>query len=241
MSAGGDGSGPAGESRDARPAWRRKYGPHLRAAFVAFHVLAMAAFALPGATRLNKRSAWRVPNTRHDVAQWAGRLRGLGVDTDAERLEEDLYRANRRWTRTRAWIHAPFRPYYDLGGVRQGWAMFSSPMRYPGWLHVDVDRGQGWETIYVSRSETETWSRGRFDNNRVRKLVGRFSRRKDTKMFRQLAEWVAREVAREDERVQRVRLRLHRMRSRSPADVIAGVPLKGKDAYTREVSVEAVR
>ena len=53
---------------------------HLRAAFVAFHVVAILTLALPSAGAGMGRSAWKDPTVQAEFRAWADRFRFLGVE-----------------------------------------------------------------------------------------------------------------------------------------------------------------
>ena len=54
--------------------------PHLRAAFVLFHVSATLVLTLPISSNLGNRAAWGARSIQADLADWADALGAVGID-----------------------------------------------------------------------------------------------------------------------------------------------------------------
>ena len=195
--------------------------PHLRAAFVVYHVLAVIILSLPPSTALLDRRAWATANFAADVEGYAAALRGLGVDTDAARLRGRLLAAARGWAALHQALAAPFVAY---GGrfARQGWQMFATPQRHPAELHVDLLEGGAWRPLYRPRSAEHAWRRGLFDHNRVRKLFGRFARAFDRRIYDEIAHYLAEAALADHPAAEAARVGLYRYRTLPPERVRVG-------------------
>ncbi len=204
-----------------RPRSRRVLA-HARAVLVAVHVLAVTAMALPAPGGAMKRSAWADPTVQAELGAWAGRLQGLGLDLTREDLEARLWDLAVGVTRVRRAGLAPFRPYYRLCGTAQSWRMFVAPHRFPARLQVDIDRGKGWETVYVSRSATYTWRARQLDHDRLRAVTFRYAWHAYRGAYVGMADWLA-EAARDDfPEARRLRVRYLKQRTPSPGEVRRG-------------------
>lgn len=227
--------------RQAWQTWHGKWLGHARAAFVLLHVLAMLVLALPDASRLGDRAVWKARGTQLDFKQWAERLQGLGFDTDAKRFERWLWDLSQGYLKLRAVLVAPFDPYRRVAGMTQSWRMFSNPQRRPARLHIDVKDGGQWRPLYVGRSDEFEWRREQFDNNRVRKLIGRFARNIRRGNYRLLARWVARQAAHDYPAASEIRVRLYRFKSLPPEAIAAGERPQGKFADVETLKLEEFR
>lgn len=196
---------------------------HGIAAFVAFHLLAVTLHAMPSAGGGLNRSAWRDPTVQGEFATWAGRLTALGFPITTAELDERLWAFANGFEGARGWVLAPFQPYYRYAGTWQSWRMFVAPHRYPGRLEIRVDRGGGFEPLYVARSDTYDWRSRWFDHDRMRASVFRYSWRHYKASRREFTDWVAAQVAADHPDVQRVEVGFVRYRTRSPDEVRAGV------------------
>lgn len=212
-----------------------------RAAFVALHLFAVTAMALPSAGAGMNRSAWADPTVQGEFAGWAERLRGLGLDIGASELGERAWRFASAYESGREKVLAPFMPYYRLCGTWQSWRMFVAPHRYPGRLEIHVDRGQGWEPLYVARSAEHGWHRRWLDHDRFRASIFRYSWKHYVAGRRDFTDWVARTVAREEPDAVSVRVSWMRYRTRSPEEVREGVPPREKRELSNSRNLSAFR
>lgn len=191
----------------------RRSWVHVRAGCIALWLIALGVMLLPDGSRMGKRQVWKSPLNQSQFALWSATLRRAGADVSAAELERKLWAGVRRYLSFRDPLAAWVAPMNTQLGIAQGWRMFSNPQTHPARLHIDVDRGAGFETLYVSRSETYTWNRRQFDHNRMRKLVGRIARKGRDRTYNQFVDWVAQEVKREILDARRVRVRLYRWKT----------------------------
>ncbi len=216
---------------------------HLRAALLLLHLGAVSVAALPSAGEGLRRSAWKNPTVRAEFTAWADRLTKLGLATDPDALEDTAYGFARSWHAVHLALLRPFRPYYTCCGTYQSWRMFVAPHRYPARLHVDVDRGAGWEPIYVARSRDHRWRSRLLDTDRFRTLLFRYAwpHYRRAGRYDALVRWLSRQAARDFPDGERLRVRMFTYRTRSPEEVRAGVPPSGRFRWTRIRQLELHR
>ncbi|MEM9695973.1 MAG: hypothetical protein AAGA56_25745, partial [Myxococcota bacterium] len=207
-----DGPGPN------RAAW----WPHLRAALIALHVVAIIVLSFPGSGKLDQRWRWKQPRAQHEIKAWGQKFRdwGLFEGSDPE-FEEALWALAQRYVHTRNAIVAPFQPYGTYAGANQGWGMFKAPARTPHSLSLSVVTDEGETTVYRSRSSTETFLRRQLDNNRFRKIVGRAGRQRA--VFDQLGQWMAGRVWPAYPEARAAVVRIHRHEVLEAEDIRAGL------------------
>jgi hypothetical protein len=210
--------------------------PQVRAALIAFHALAVVVLATPGEGLLNQRQ-WASANARDDLQRWADRL-----GTDPQSLQRTAWNTAASYVAIRKVVAAPFIPYAEVSGMRQGWSMFASPQRHPAELHVDIlDASGQWQPIWRPHDDAHDWNRRQFDHNRFRKFLGRFARDFRPQHYQQAAQWVATKAAREHPDATAVRVQLYRFASLPPERVRAGEVPEGRYANTLEFDAEALR
>ncbi len=197
-----------------------RYG---RVAFVVFHLLAITLVALPSVGSGMNRSAWKSPTVQEEFQTWAARVRGLGLDVTVEELEDFLWGFASGYEQARRVALRPMRPYLEYAETSQSWRMFVAPHRYPGRLVIEVDRGDGFELLYVARSAEHGWHRRWFDHDRMRAAIFRYAWRHYRSARNAFATWVAEQVAAEDPAAERVRVKFLRYRTLDPAQARAGV------------------
>jgi hypothetical protein len=193
--------------------------------------LALAALMLlPGTGRLGNRAVWQSKQSQAEFTRWAASLRDMGYRIDARSLESELWQLTRWYVSWRRPLERAMSAARSQLGIDQGWAMFSNPQTRPARLHVDIDRGSGWEPLYVSRSDEHAWQRERLDNSRLRKWVGRIARGGSAPSYARLVAWIG-NLARSDfPEAKRVRVRLQRFRSEPPGSH----PLRTRDRFEDE-------
>ena len=210
--------------------------PHLWAAFILLHCVAIVVLALPGDAVVG-RARWASANTKSDFAGWSRALGKVGVEVPPEQLGKRVYGVAEAYVSARSAIIAPFVYYRELAGAKQGWAMFASPQRHPVVVHVDAFEGGAWRPLY--RTRASAWMSTQMDHARLRKLVGRFAREYRAPVFNDLARFLANRAFADFPNVERVRVRLYRWDS-LPADRIrAGEQPTGKYTEIREWRREA--
>lgn len=210
----------------------------LRAAFVAFHIVAISLDAAPSPAAGMNRSAWREATVQRELRAWADRLH-----QDPEGFEERLWTLAKGFVEVRRVAMTPFRPYLELVGARQSWQMFVAPHRWPTRLQIQVARGpvapssgeEGWETLFEERSETHAWRAELFGRERVRASVFRWGWPNYAEPYRNGCQALAELAFADDPAIQAVRCRFSRVKSPSPDQVRAGDKLRRTWLYLRVV------
>jgi hypothetical protein len=190
---------------------------------VALHLFAVTFLALPSASGGMNRKAWSDPTVQGEFVAWAGRLRSYGIDVTSRELEDTMWSFATSYEGLRDTVLTPLRPYLRATGSWQSWKMFVAPHRYPSRMEIDIDRGSGFETIYVERSGRYDWRRWWFDHDRVRSAVFRYGWPHYRSSRTTFVDWVARHAAADFPGATRVRVSFVSYRSPSPEEVKAGL------------------
>lgn len=204
--------------------------PHLRAAFVAFHLVAVGLMALPAPEGGLNRSTWQDPTVKAELSTWRERL---APGWTQERFEAELYRGASAIMTVRRATLAPFRWYYDLCGTDQTWRMFVAPQTVPSRLEIDLqdEEGGAWRPIFVERSPEWTWRAAQLGNERMRSAIFRYGWKHYHRSERQLGSWLADRAAADFPDAYAMRTRWYRYRTPSPQQVRNGNEPAG--AYER--------
>jgi hypothetical protein len=206
---------------------------------VLFHVLAVVVLSFPSSYKIADRNRWTSPRTQREIGLWSERLRDLGFETTHEELDARLWSLAQSYVAARETIAAPFSPYARYFGAAQGWGMFRSPEREPGTLAVEIREGSGWRRVHQSRSAEHAWLEDRLEQNRMRKLVGRSVA--DGVLFRDLARWLAGQLARDFPEAKTGRVLLLRAPSPTPAERAAGTSAPFTIARQQRFDLEKLR
>ncbi len=196
---------------------------HARGVLVAVHLFAVTFMALPSASGAMNQRAWAHPTVQGEFAAWAARLRSYGFDVTAPELQDTMWSFASSYEQAREVVVEPLRPYLRATGTWQSWKMFVAPHRFPSRMEIDVDRGAGFETVYVERSRTHGWMRTWFDHDRVRSAVFRYAWPHYRSSRLAFVDWVAKHAARDFPGATRVRVSFISYRSPSPEEVRAGI------------------
>src|SRR5262245_10146166 len=140
---------------------------HVRALLITLHLLVITVASLP-APRGMKRSNLEEPSIQAAIEPWYELATAVGMDFTPEEFREELYQLGMGLLHLRAAVLEPAQPYFRYCGARQGWAMFSHINHTPARLEIHVDRGQGWEPLYIARTDDYAWRRALFDQERFR-------------------------------------------------------------------------
>jgi hypothetical protein len=196
-----------------------RYWPHIRAALVFLHLLAVTLMALPAPGGGMNRKNWADPTVQDEFAAWTTRLNAVGVPITSEQLQDQAYRFSIRFMTVRDTALKPFGPYYQYCGTWQSWRMFVAPHRYPAKMVVDIRQNGEWQTVYEERSWTARWHAQQLDHDRFRSLIFRFSWSSYRKVYTEFVDWLAIEAARDFPDANRLRVRFSKRRSPTPAEV----------------------
>jgi hypothetical protein len=210
----------------------------LRAALLAFHVLAVIVLSLPGA-QVARSARWNSRLMQKDVADWAAELGGLGVHITPEDLQRRLHAVASSYVALRSELVAPFDLYARVSGARQGWAMFASPQRRPAEFHVDALTAQGFRPLYRPHDPNAAFMADYFLHSRMRKFQGRFARAMRDQFYEDFTKFVAERAFERFPEISQVRIALYAYATLSPEFVRAGARPEGSYENVRLFSREA--
>lgn len=202
--------------------WRRslaRFAPHAVAAFVVLHLAASCADALPNPGPGMDRRAWREPRVRHELSVWAERV---GMERKA--FEESLWGIANAWVKIRAAIVSPFRPYLDVSGVRQSWAMFIAGTRHRDRFQIRGrdcgvdDRSCDWRPLYTRNVDGEDWLKPELEHPRLRSATFRWMWPDHTRRYSLSCRNLARRAFADEPALQAMQCRFERSLSPGPGD-----------------------
>lgn len=220
--------------------WPRLW-PHLRAAVVAFHLLAVTLDALPSPASGMSRSAWKDPTVQGEFRRWAG---FLGVDQ--KELESRLWDFAQGFVQTRQTVMAPFNPWLQATGTWQAWQMFVAPHRFPTRMQLQIlpadapgaDRASppdaAWQTVFEERSPDHDWQAARFDTERLRASIFRWGWPNYQNAWKAACKQFTAELAAEhtDPPIRAVRCRMFKQESPSPEQIRSGTIPEGRWVFS---------
>lgn len=204
------------------PPPRRGAWPHLRAALIVVHVALIGMAAVPAPEGGMRRKAWQDPTVQGELRAWGDRLRAVGLDVTDAGLEAGLWDFAVDYMAARNAALKPARPYYRYLGTEQSWRMFVAPHKHPSRLELSIDRGQGWEVVYLQSTAGADWLEEILEHDRSRSLLFRYAWRSFRNAYRHMVGWLGVQAARDFPDATRMRARWMRQRTPTPAQVRAG-------------------
>lgn len=207
---------------------------HLRAIFVALHLIAITAVAFPAPVGM-RRADLENPDVEAAIEAWRGVAGAVGVVVDPEAFREHLWVAGTGMLEARQSALSPLQPYYRYAGTKQSWSMFGYLNHTPARLEIHVDHGTGWEPLFIARTTAHIWRARQFDQERIRGLVNAFSWRSARGRMRKLADWVALQAAADFPEAKRIRLRMSTRPLPDPEDLRASRALEHTKTYWPEL------
>lgn len=221
------------------PAPRSGRASRARAVYVLFHALSIVVLSLPAG--LTSETRWNAKTTQRDLADWATRLRGLGVDTTKESLEATLKSLAEGYSGVRGAIAAPFGLYARVTLAHQGWAMFASPVRRPYELHVDGLASGAWVPLHRPHDSRADLFAGYLSNDRVRKFTGRFAKSFNEKNYGTFARHLAKVAFAARPDLERVKVSLYGYQTLPPERAARGEEPQGEYEHVLELTREEAR
>ena len=215
--------------------------PHLRAAFVVFHVAVVVAMSVPAPEGGMNRSAWEDATVQAELKAWAARLRALGMSADDATFQDRLWDFASAFMGVRRAVFEPLGFYTERLGVRQSWRMFVAPQRVPARLHVEIEEGGEWLIVFREIDPEADWMAPVLAHDRMRSLLFRFSWKSYRKAYGHLADFLARRAAVDFPEATRARIYWERYRTLSPEATAAGVVPTGKVEGLREYKLGDLR
>jgi hypothetical protein len=196
--------------------------PRARAAFVVFHVTAITLAALPSPAGGMSRTAWKDPTVQTEFSAWNQRLNAwFGLAWAPQEFEQHAWDLAVAVIDVRKTLLAPFDPYYDAVGTGQAWRMFVAPQTHPARLHIEIERGGQFETIYLEGRD-ERWGTRWLHHDRLRASRFRYAWPQYKSNWKQFGQWIARKIAHDYPDATTARVSWRRYRSLSPEQVLAG-------------------
>lgn len=215
--------------------------PHVRAALVGLHILAIILLATPSPAVGLRRSLWKDPTVQQEFAAWHERLAGLGLTWSEPELEDHLWNFAVGWEKYRSALLTPFNPYGRYLGASQSWRMFVAPHRYPTRLAIDLRENGIWRVIFQERSDECAWRRSLFDHDRMRSVIFRLGWPQYKKSWGDFSRWIAGMAAEDFPAADMVRTRMFKYRTPSPEEVLAGKEPEGADQQQQEIPLAPLR
>ncbi len=192
--------------------------PQVRAALVAFHLVAITLSALPSPEGGLNRAAWAEPTVQAEFAAWAERF---GMEQGA--FEDALWDFANSYNRGYKQLLTPVRPYEELVGSEQSWKMFIAPHRFPTRLEI-AGRAQGgeWRVLFAESSPTATWRADLLRLERLRSAIFRWGWPSYSKSWSKGCAALAGLAFVDFPELAEVRCRFWKAKSPSPAEVRRG-------------------
>lgn len=206
-----------------------RWWPQVRAALVAFHLVAITLSAIPSPEGGMNRANWADPTVQAEFTAWAGRF-GMAPKVFEDRLWEvanlygDAYKT----------LLTPIRPYEDLVGAEQSWKMFVAPHRFPTKLQVSGRAGSGeWRVLFEESSSEATWRAELLRIERLRSAIFRWGWPNYASSWSKGCTAIARLAFADMPDLTMVRCRMWKAKSPSPAEVMSGSRPPGAWTSTR--------
>jgi hypothetical protein len=200
-------------------------------ALVTFHVVAVTLMAFPSPPPgMMSKEDWQAPAAQEEFASWAEFFSNLGISVTGKELEQNLWDAAHAYLRIRSAVIAPFGWYYKYCGTRQGWRMFSAPIREPSRLFIDIEEAGRWRPVYGEGQRDAAWLRPQLNQEHMRTALYTmvlFDYRDDLKQF---ADWLVPRARRDFPEAQRLRLRIYKFPTPTPEQVRENRRPAGEDS-----------
>ena len=221
--------------------WPQRAWPHLRAALILTHVVAVVALALPHPGQVTNRSQWTSSRGRMELASWTSTLNRVGYEISESELEDRAWAwatGYAEWHRR--WL-APFDAYNRYFHVRQEWSMFTHPKKRVGRIWIEIERDGAFVPVFISKSPQHTWLEDVLTHNRMRKLFNRVTSHRYKAGLLEFALWIAPRIARDFPRAPRARVRIENYLTPSAEEVQRGFTPSGTFTRSRLIDLEALR
>jgi hypothetical protein len=180
---------------------------NVRALLVAIALVVHGIYALPLPREITLEKLQDDAGTEN-VDRWMGWFAMVGYHPDRAWFEQTVCDVSRGFDRFHKALKAPAKPWMQLSGNSQSWALFAIPERWPIRLEVRIMRtGQkDWEMLYRRLDPALTaWDevliyrrmRGVWDGQVVKPKSG----------YKNLTKWLARRIFEQDETIARIEVR----------------------------------
>lgn len=206
-----------------------------RAAIIALVLCSWVVLGLPVPLGLDEADFEDRPRVREEVARWADTLASLGVEVGTQELYGHFMSVVQPVVQVRSWVLTPLRPLTRELGLNQRWALYASPPADPALLVIEGHDEDGWRTLYRTLDDEHDWRVHQFKYRRMRGMWSRLDA-KGGKPLVAFADWVAEQAFADLPALDRVRVRIVRVRTALP-----GEPGGGKETEVRKRTVSRKR
>lgn len=184
----------------------------LRAILILVHLVLVTLMAAPAPVSGMRKALFKSDQGQEQLAGWAEVARAVGWRGSDQDFEALIWETGRGWLAVRAGVLGSFAPWFQHSGTRQGWRMFSVVGRRPTTLEIEVQRGEGWERVFVTGDElAEQWRDRQLDQERVRAFLSDYAQLTNRKGYdRFVRGWVAPALFADDPAITSVRVQLRR-------------------------------
>jgi hypothetical protein len=200
--------------------------PQIRAALIAFHIVAMLLVAFPAPAPAGLNANLDDPNLNVHLRPWA-RL----FHSDTRSFAKRIFAIGKTWLDVRERVIGPFEKYLDTAGAIQSWHMFSAPNHMPPRFVLE-GRRRGGDWQFVSGLPAGDWHRSFFTSERVRSLLNAIGKFENDQITDPFCLRVAHELLAESDFVE-ARCQILRVATPSMQDPEA--PRESRVTYTRVV------
>jgi hypothetical protein len=210
----------------------KRLWPHLRAAFVLYHAVAIFLSALPNPGEGLNRRNWADPTVQAEFDRYAG---WLGMESDA--LQDLAFGIAQDAAEARGTILTPFDAYLRFFGIRQAWRMFVAPHRWPTQVEIATrTEGGAFVPVYMEADPALRWNAAAFDTEPYKGLLFRWGWQTYQKDYVRACTGLAARLKVERPEVQDVRCRVWKRTTLSAEEARQGARPTGKWIYERVVT-----
>ena len=188
---------------------------------VALHVVAVTLAAFPSPSAAMNADLWQTPAVQAEFDRWSETLDGWGVNMPPDELESFLWRTASVYDNVRQTVLKPFTPYYKYLGTRQNWPMFTGPDTQPLRIVVEIEEAGRWRTVFVQADPQHDWLGRQLNHEHGRTAWFCVADEPDSEHYRAFAKWIAERARVDFPRARRVRISTQRLKSLTPAEVLA--------------------
>jgi len=148
------------------------------------------------------------PVAQAEVQRWSERLTAVGYDLPPDELGRQVMAWSSWLGRAHRRALSPVRPWFQLTGTGQGWALFANPDTHPSRMEVSVVRSGEQQLVYRRLDPDHARFADELAYRRVRGLYDATSaRHRPTAASRRLADWLEQRARSEDPSIDGVILR----------------------------------
>jgi hypothetical protein len=201
--------------------------PQIRAALIAFHIVAMLVVAFPAPAPAALDTSLDDPTLIIHLRPWAKLFH-----TDTKSFAKRIFSIGKTWLDARARVITPFESYLDKTGAIQSWHMFSAPNHMPPRFVLEGRQREGdWQ--FVSGLPAGDWHRSFFTSERVRSVLNAMGKYENDQLTDPFCLRVAHELLAESDFVE-ARCQFVRVAAPSMRDPEA--PRESRVTYSRVVA-----